>query len=146
MGTNFGGVMPFPVNDVLTVLAAVATVRVAEKLLTDVGLKVTLYVQFDPAATELPQVVVKPKAVALVPPSLPAVVIVSAAPPALVRVAVCAALVLPVPIDPKSIEGGVSAAVAVVAPVRLAVANPAEVATASMAVCVPAIDGEYDTK
>jgi len=71
-----------------------ATDRVAEKPATEPGEKVTEIAQLAPAARELPQLLVWAKSLVSDPVRVMPV-IASAALPALVRVAVCAALVVP---------------------------------------------------
>jgi hypothetical protein len=64
------------------------------------GLKVTLIVQFPPAPTELPQVLVWAKSLALVP-AIARLVTLNVALPLLARVTVCAALVVATDWFPK---------------------------------------------
>lgn len=71
-----------------------ATDRVAEKLATEAGEKVTEIAQLAPAARELPQLLVWAKSLGLVPARVMPV-IASAALPVLMSVAVCAELVVP---------------------------------------------------
>ena len=85
------------------------------------GVKVTLIVQFAPAATELPQVLVCIKSPALVP-VMARLEIVKAALPVLVRVTACAVLVVPTDWLPKErLAGARLTAGAVPVPVRLTV-------------------------
>ena len=84
--------VPARVTDCGLPLALSATVTVAERLPTAVGVKVTLMVQLPLAATELPQVLVWAKSPVLVPP-IARLVMVSAAVPVLLRVIVCPELV-----------------------------------------------------
>jgi hypothetical protein len=85
-----------PVPERLTVwglpLALSAMLSVAARAPLAEGVKVTLIVQLAPAATELPQVLVWAKLLALVPESA-RLVILNAALPLLVSVIACAVLV-----------------------------------------------------
>ena len=87
-----------PVPERVTVcglpLALSATLSVAERVPLAEGVKVTLVVQLPPAATELPQVLVWAKLLALVPESAMLVMLNAALPP-LVSVIVFAVLVEP---------------------------------------------------
>jgi hypothetical protein len=87
-----------PVPDRLTAcglpLALSATLMDAVSALAREGLKVTLIVQFPPAATELPQVLVWAKSLAFVP-AIPTLVMLNVALPPFVRVTLCAVLVVP---------------------------------------------------
>jgi len=87
-----------PVPDRLTVwglpLALSVMLTEAVRLPLAVGVKVTLMVQLPPAATELPQVLVWAKSLALVP-AITTLVRVKVALPSLLRVADRGALVLP---------------------------------------------------
>jgi len=85
-----------------------ATARVAVKLATDAGLKVTLIEQLVPAASDVPQLLVSEKSPGLAPPMvMPPMV--RAAFPVLESVAVCEALLVPL-IALKLREAGVSEA------------------------------------
>ena len=87
-----------PVPERLTVwglpVALSATLSVAARAPLAEGLKVTLIVQFAPAATELPQVLVWAKLLEVVPITA-RLVMVNAALPELVSVIACAVLVAP---------------------------------------------------
>jgi hypothetical protein len=87
-----------PVPERVTVcglpLALSATLSVAERVPLAEGVKVTLVVQLPPAATELPQVLVWAKLLALVPESAMLVMLKAALPP-LVSV-----IVFAVPVEP----------------------------------------------
>lgn len=94
---------PFPVRLTVCVLLGDALsliVKVADRLPTWMGLKVTLIVQFAPAATEMPQVLVSLKS----PPSAPltlTLLMVSASVPVFESVMVWAGLTLPTAWLPK---------------------------------------------
>jgi hypothetical protein len=88
--------VPLKATDCGEPLALSVIVSVPVRLPAVVGVKVTEMVQFAPAATELPQVCVSAKS-----PDAAIEVIESAAVPGLVRIVVCAALVVPVVCDVK---------------------------------------------
>jgi hypothetical protein len=111
---KFGGIevaTPVPVSDEVCgepdALSAMLSVAVAAP--ADVGVKTTEIVQFAPAASELPQLFVSANTLAFAPERVMPV-IVKAALPVLVRVAVCAALLLPVVTEPKASVAGVNVA------------------------------------
>ena len=110
------GVVPVPprVTDCVIGLALSVTVRVAERPPEAEGVKVTLMVQFAPAATEPPQfvagIVVKAKSAALVP-LLAMLVMVSRLSPPLCRVMDWPALVVPMVWLLKERLAGVNVAV-----------------------------------
>lgn len=74
------------------------------------GLNVTLIVQLDEAASEVPQVLVSAKSLAFVPVTA-MLVMVNAVVPSLVRVTVLTALLTPTVTVPKATESGESSAV-----------------------------------
>lgn len=115
-----------------------ATVSVAVKVPAERGPKVTEMAQFAPAAKDAPQVFVCANSAALVPAGL-IPVMVSEDVPVFVRVAVCAALVLPtVPV--KLSDAGVSCAVgdvdATPLPVRETVCGELLASSAMLSVAV----------
>jgi len=114
-----------PVPERLTVcglpVASSATLREALRVPVAAGLKVTLIVQFEPAATLDSQVLVWVKSLALVPETVTLVTLKEAL-PVLVRITDWAELVLPTERLPKAtLEGETLAAAAVPAPERLTV-------------------------
>jgi len=90
-------------------------VRVADRAEAAVGLKVTLIVQFEPAATLVAQVLVCEKSAAFVPEiETPVPVMFSVVAPLLVSVAVCAGLVVWTAWLPKFNDVGETEAAALV--------------------------------
>lgn len=84
------GPLPMPIRLTLCVLPATllllsVTISVAARVPGRVGVKFTLIVQFPPAATELPQLLLWPKSPGL-PPANPKLVMLNAEFPVLVRV------------------------------------------------------------
>lgn len=84
------------------------TVSVALKLVTDAGVKVTVIEQIDPAASDVPQLLVSEKSLGLAPPMV-MLLMVSAALPVFDSVAACEALLVPLVVLKLS-EAGVSEA------------------------------------
>lgn len=123
---KLGAAVPVPLSTTVwgEPAALSETVRFAVKLAVDVGVKERVMVQFDPAASEVPQVLVWLKFPALVPVmEIPAML--SAALPELARVTVCVALVAPLAAVKLSGPGGVSDATgAVTAWVTETIADP----------------------
>jgi hypothetical protein len=96
MPARGAGVVPVPVKLTVWVLPVASlllsvTVNVPVRAPAAVGLKVTLMVQEPPAVTLLPQLLASEKS-----PLMATLATASAAPPVLLRVTVCAALVVPV--------------------------------------------------
>jgi hypothetical protein len=96
MPASGAGVVPVPVKLTVWVLPAAplllsVTVNVPVRAPAAVGVKVTLMVQESPTATLLPQLLVWEKS-----PVMETLATASAALPVLLRVTVCAALVVPV--------------------------------------------------
>jgi len=106
-----GGVVAAPVRVLVCgePAALSVTVSVAESVPAALGAKTTEIVQEPPAASALPQLFVEVNEELLVPATL-MLLMFSVALPVFVSVAVCAAVVVPVDIDPKSSLEGVSVA------------------------------------
>jgi hypothetical protein len=142
---------PVPVSDEVCGEpdALSATLSVAVAVPADVGAKTMEMVHFAPAASELPQVVVSLKTPASAPDRVMPV-IAKAALPVFMRVAVCAALLLPVATEPKVSVAGVSVAAgavttAVPEPLMLEVCVPTLSTTLSDAEALPAAVGLKET-
>jgi len=108
-----------PVRLIVWALTLLAIETEAVRVPLADGLKVTLMVQLAPAATELPQVLLWAKSLALTPETA-MLEMFSVALPGLLRVAVCAALALPRDWLPKErLEGETLISAAVPVPERV---------------------------
>ena len=96
--TGAGGTVPVPLSATVCgePLVLSATDSVAEKLVAEAGVKVTEMVQLDPAASDAPQVFIEIAKSLGFAPVIAMLLMVSAALPVFISVAVCAALVDPV--------------------------------------------------
>jgi hypothetical protein len=120
---KLGGAVPVPERlvDCGEPEALSATCRAAEKLAADAGVNVTEIVQFDPAASDSPQVLVWAKSVGLLP-AMVMPLMVSVALPVFESVAVCAALVVPetaVKVSVAGVSEAIGAGSGVPVPVRV---------------------------
>ena len=113
--------VPVRLTDCGLPVALSVTVTAAVGVPLALGVKVTLIVQLAPAATELPQVLIWEKSLALVPVTA-RLEIVSVVPPVLVSVTACALLLVPTPwlVNVKPVGANVTVPpVAVPVPVKL---------------------------
>lgn len=103
------GAVPVPLSATVCgePVALSAIESVAAKLAAETGVKVTETAQLEPAASELPQVLVSAKSVGLAPVMVMPV-IESVAFPVFISVAVCAAVVVPTVVDAKVSVAGAS--------------------------------------
>src|SRR5450631_253186 len=111
-----GGAAPVPVSVAATDPPVVATVIVAERAPTEIGLNTTLIVHVAPAASVAPQVCVCVKLVGLVPDNVYELII-NANPPVFERVNTLELLVVLMVCEPNAAVVGVSTALAGNAPV-----------------------------
>ena len=141
------GAVPVPVSDEVCGEPAALSATVSDAVTdpVNVGAKITEIVHFPPAASEVPHVFVLLNTLVFVPVSeMP--VMLSAAFPVLLRVAVCAVLLLPVVTEPKARIDGVrvaagDVATAVPIPLRLDACVPRLSNTLSEAEALPAAIG-----
>ena len=119
-----GAVVPAPVSVAACgePVALSATESVAEKLVAEAGVKVTEMEQWDPAASELPQVLVWLKSAGFVP-AMEMLPIASAAVPLFERVMVCAVALLPTAVLGKASVVGLSDADGAAGPVMVKVSG-----------------------
>ena len=125
-GVRHRGPGPGQRDAVRATVALSVTTKVPVRVPAADGVKVTLVVQLAPAARVAPQVVAPfVKLVALVPP-IAMLVMFSVAPPVLVRVTVCAALVVPIVVLPKTSGADSDAAAGAVGAVGVTALDRAE--------------------